>query len=150
VYRDVENLGWSNKGLPQSVSFLNSSFNSWHKTVLRNSFTVFRTYLTRASRDLSFMFVVYAFDLIVKVWFVFIVLTKFMVCSGDFLKRFSWFHFIYLSVFMLCTLLEVWVLGAGMSTLDAQTAVRRGSGAPSTDDPGAWQHLIVKLIHSFA
>jgi hypothetical protein len=83
------------------------------------------------------MFVVYAFDLIVKVWFVFIVLTKFMVCSGDFLKRFSWFHFIYLSVFMLCTLLEVWVLGAGMSTLDAQTAVRRGSGAPSTDDPGA-------------
>jgi hypothetical protein len=37
----------------------------------------------------------------------------------------------------LCTLLEVWVLGVGMSTLGAQTAVRRGSGAPSTDDPGA-------------
>jgi hypothetical protein len=36
----------------------------------------------------------------------------------------------------LCTLLEVWVLGVGMSTLDAQTAVRRGSGAPSTDVPG--------------
>jgi hypothetical protein len=36
-----------------------------------------------------------------------------------------------------CTLLEVWVLGVGMSTLGAETAVRRGSGAPSTDDPGA-------------
>jgi hypothetical protein len=42
----------------------------------------------------------------------------------------------------LCTLLEVWVLGVGMSKLGAQTDVRRGSGAPSTDDPGAWQHLI--------
>jgi len=29
----------------------------------------------RSSHDLSFMFVVYAFDLIVKVWSVFIVLT---------------------------------------------------------------------------
>jgi hypothetical protein len=37
----------------------------------------------------------------------------------------------------ICTLLEVWVLGVGMSTLVAQTTVRRGSGAPSTDDPGA-------------
>ena len=38
---------------------------------------------------------------------------------------------------------EVWVLGVGMSTPDAQTAlVRRGSGAPSTDGPGAWpRHL---------
>jgi hypothetical protein len=35
----------------------------------------------------------------------------------------------------LCTLLEVWVLGVGMSTLGAQTAVHRGSGSPSTDDP---------------
>jgi hypothetical protein len=42
----------------------------------------------------------------------------------------------------LCTQLEVWVLGVGMSKLGVQTAVRRGSGAPSTDDPGAWQHLI--------
>jgi hypothetical protein len=42
----------------------------------------------------------------------------------------------------LCTRLEVWVLGVGMSKIGAQTAVRRGSGAPSTDDPGAWQHLI--------
>ena len=42
----------------------------------------------------------------------------------------------------LCTQLEVWVLGVGMSKLGAQTAVRRGSGAPSTDGPGAWQHLI--------
>ncbi len=41
-----------------------------------------------------------------------------------------------------CTLLEVWVLGVGMSTLGAQTAVRRGSGVPSTDGPGAWpRHL---------
>ena len=39
----------------------------------------------------------------------------------------------------LCTLLEVWVLGVGMSTLGAQTTVRRGSGAPSTDDPGAFR-----------
>jgi hypothetical protein len=37
----------------------------------------------------------------------------------------------------LCTLLEVWVLGVGMSTLGAQTVVHRGSGTPSTDDPGA-------------
>ncbi len=37
----------------------------------------------------------------------------------------------------LCTQLEVWVLGVGMSTLDTQTAVRRESGAPSTDGPGA-------------
>ena len=37
----------------------------------------------------------------------------------------------------LCTPQEVWALGVGMSTLDAQTAVRRGSGVPSTDDPGA-------------
>ena len=36
----------------------------------------------------------------------------------------------------LCTLLEVWVLGVGMLTLGAQTAVRRGSGDPSTDGPG--------------
>ena len=46
----------------------------------------------------------------------------------------------------LCTQLEVWVLGVGMSKLDAQTDVRRGSGAPSTDSstdgPGAWEHLI--------
>jgi hypothetical protein len=43
----------------------------------------------------------------------------------------------------LCTRLEVWVLGVGMSTLGAQTAVRRGSGPPGTDGPGAWQHLRV-------
>jgi hypothetical protein len=36
-----------------------------------------------------------------------------------------------------CTLLEVCVLGVGMSTFDAQTTVRRVSGAPSTDGPGA-------------
>jgi hypothetical protein len=37
---------------------------------------------------------------------------------------------------------EVWVLGVGMSTLGAQTVVRRGSGDPSTDGPAVWQHLI--------
>ena len=42
----------------------------------------------------------------------------------------------------LCTQLEVWVLGVGMSKLGAQTVVHQGSGAPSTDGPGAWQHLI--------
>jgi hypothetical protein len=42
----------------------------------------------------------------------------------------------------LCTLLEVWILGDGMSTFVAQSAVRRGSGAPSADGPGACQHLI--------
>jgi hypothetical protein len=42
----------------------------------------------------------------------------------------------------LCTLLEVWVVGVGMSTLDAQTTVGRVSGAPSTDGPGTWpRHL---------
>ena len=34
-------------------------------------------------------------------------------------------------------LLEVWALGVGMSTPGAQHSVRRGSGAPSTDGPGA-------------
>jgi hypothetical protein len=53
-----------------------------------------------------------------------------------------------------CTLLEVWVLGVGMSTLGAQTDVRRGSGDPSTDfGLSEWTTLIVykwllKLIHS--
>jgi hypothetical protein len=37
----------------------------------------------------------------------------------------------------ICRLLELWVLGVEMSMFGAQTAVRRGSGAPSTDDPGA-------------
>ena len=42
----------------------------------------------------------------------------------------------------LCTLLEVWVLGVGMSTLDAQTDVRRVSGTPGADGSGAWpRHL---------
>ena len=42
----------------------------------------------------------------------------------------------------LCTLLEVWVLGVGMLTLATQAAVRRVSGAPSTDGSGAWpRHL---------
>ncbi len=36
----------------------------------------------------------------------------------------------------LCRLLEVWVLGVGMTTLAAQPDVRRVSGVPSTDDPG--------------
>jgi hypothetical protein len=36
-----------------------------------------------------------------------------------------------------CTLLEVWVLGVGMSTLGAQTAVHRVSGTTSTDGPGS-------------
>ncbi len=41
-----------------------------------------------------------------------------------------------------CTLLEVWVLGVGMSTLGTQQVVRRVSGAPSTDDPESWsRHL---------
>ena len=60
--------------LPQSITPIPTSFNSWHKTVLRISCDTFRTYLTRVSRDMSFIFVVYALDLIVKVWFVFIVL----------------------------------------------------------------------------
>ena len=42
----------------------------------------------------------------------------------------------------LCTQLEVWVLGVGMSKFGSQTVVHQGSGAPSTDGPGAWQHLI--------
>jgi hypothetical protein len=48
---------------------------SWYKTVLRISHTAFRTYLsnlTQLSRVMSFMFVVYALDLIVKVWFFFL------------------------------------------------------------------------------
>ena len=41
----------------------------------------------------------------------------------------------------LSTLLEVWVLGVGMSTFDAQTALyAEDRGLPSTDGPGAWQH----------
>ena len=37
----------------------------------------------------------------------------------------------------LCARLEVWVLGVGIPKLGAQTAVRRGSGVPDADDPGA-------------
>jgi hypothetical protein len=50
----------------------------------------------------------------------------------------------------LCTLSEVWVLGVGMSTLGAQTAVRRGSGAPSTDDPGSWTRHLQREIRTGA
>jgi hypothetical protein len=42
--------------------------------VLRISYAAFRTYLDRVSRAMSFMFVVYTLDLIVKVWFIVIVL----------------------------------------------------------------------------
>ena len=52
----------------RSTRSFTSSFNSCHRTVLRNSFTTFGKRLTRASHDLIFMFVVYVFDLIVKVW----------------------------------------------------------------------------------
>ena len=50
----------------------------------------------------------------------------------------------------LCTLLEVWVLGVGMSTLGAQTAVRRVSGAPSTDGHGAWPRHLQRQIRAGA
>jgi hypothetical protein len=42
-----------------------------------------------------------------------------------------------------CALLEVWVLGVGMSTFGAQTDVRRGTGAlSSSGGPGTWlRHL---------
>ncbi len=50
------------------------TFNLWDKTVLRNSLSTSRTSITRDSHDLSFMFVVYVFDLIANVWFVFILL----------------------------------------------------------------------------
>jgi hypothetical protein len=66
------------QGYSLSITSLTCSFKSCHKAVLRNSFTGIRTYLTRASRDLSFMFV-----------------------SGDFLEHFSWFHFIYLLVYII-------------------------------------------------
>jgi hypothetical protein len=62
------------QGSPQSVLYLTNSFNSWHKTGFRNSFTTFGKNFPRVSHVLSFMFVVYAFELIVKVWFEFIVL----------------------------------------------------------------------------
>jgi hypothetical protein len=50
----------------------------------------------------------------------------------------------------LCTLLEVWVLGVGMVTLDAQTAVRRVLGTPSTDGPGAWSRHLQRQIRAGA
>jgi hypothetical protein len=50
----------------------------------------------------------------------------------------------------LCTLLEVWVLGVGMSTLVAQTAVRRVSGTPSTDGPGVWTSHLQRQIRAGA
>ena len=50
----------------------------------------------------------------------------------------------------LCTQLEVWVLGVGMSTLGAQTAVRRVSGAPSTDDHGTWSRHLQRQIRAGA
>jgi hypothetical protein len=50
----------------------------------------------------------------------------------------------------ICRLLEVWVLGVGMSTLGAQTDVRRVSGDPSTDDPGAWSRHLQRQIRAGA
>ena len=50
----------------------------------------------------------------------------------------------------LCTLLEVWVLGVGMSTLGPQTAVRRVSGTPSTDGSGAWSRHLQRQIRAGA
>ena len=49
-----------------------------------------------------------------------------------------------------CTLLEVWVLGVGMSTLGAQTTVRRVSGAPSTDGSGACPRHLQRQIRAGA
>jgi hypothetical protein len=67
------------QGLLQSMtSFLSSSssIRDTGKTVLRISHSSFRTYLTRASHDMSFMFVVYYSSIrlygpLGKVWFVF-------------------------------------------------------------------------------
>ncbi len=83
---------FKDQGLPQSVTPIPSSFNSCHKTVLRILYTHSRTYLTRVSRDMIFMFVVYVLDLTVKVWFVFIVLT--LEVHG----LFCWFFWTFLVV----------------------------------------------------
>ncbi len=48
----------------------------------------------------------------------------------------------------LCTLLEVWVLGVGMSTLGRKRSVHRGSGAPSTDGPEAWPRHLQRQIRA--
>ena len=56
----------------RSITTRDWSFNSSHKTVLRNSPK--QNLPIRVSHDLNFMFIVYGFDLIVKVWVVFIVL----------------------------------------------------------------------------
>jgi len=80
---------WSNlgQGYSRNITSLTGFLILCHKTVIRNSFSVTRTYLTRSSRDLSSMFVAYGFDLIVKVWFVFIVLV--LEVPGQF-WWFSW------------------------------------------------------------
>ncbi len=57
-------------------------FSSPHKTVFRNFLSTIRTHLIRSSDDSSSMFVVFGFDLIFKVWFVWIGL--------DLVFGFSW------------------------------------------------------------
>ena len=61
------------EGCSQSKTSFTFSFNQVHKTMHMNSFnSSFRH--TSAFRGLSFSFVAYGSDLLVKVWFVFIVL----------------------------------------------------------------------------
>jgi hypothetical protein len=63
------------QGHPRSMTSHTFPFNLCHKTVHRNSLnSLFR--LTPAFCGLSFSFVVYGFDLLVKVLFVFIVLVS--------------------------------------------------------------------------
>ena len=49
-----------------------------------------------------------------------------------------------------CTQLEVWVLGVGMSTVGAQAAVHRVSGAPGTDGSGTWPRHLQRKIRAGA
>jgi hypothetical protein len=50
----------------------------------------------------------------------------------------------------LCTPFEVWVLGVGCRRLGRKRSVRRGSGAPSTDDPEAWPRHLQRQIRAGA
>ena len=79
------------EGSSSSIPSFTWSFNSPHKTVFRNFLSGIRTHLIRTSGDSSSMFVVFGFDLIIKVWFVYIVLD--LVFLG-FYWRCSWSFFV--------------------------------------------------------
>jgi hypothetical protein len=68
------------QGYPRSVTSMSFSFKSCLKATLIYPSVVFRKHLIRDSGDLRFMFNVYGFDLLERIWIVSIVMTLVVVC----------------------------------------------------------------------